>query len=117
MLTRWVEPYATSDATALSAANCLLQHFGRFGSPHQLRSDKGPHFIADVIKEFLALVGTSHCLTLAYSKEENAIAELINKEINKHLRALTFDNLPLDNYRASLPFVQRIINSNYSDRL
>ena len=73
MFTRWVEPYATSDATALSAANCLLQHFGRFGAPHQLRSDNGPHFIADVIKEFLALVGTSHCLTLAYSKEENAI--------------------------------------------
>ena len=35
----------------------------------------------------------------------------------RHLRALTFDNLSLDNYRASLPFVQKIINSNYSDRL
>ena len=115
--TRWVELYVTSDATALSAANCLLQHFGRFGAPHQLRSDNGPHFIADVIREFLALVGTSHCLTLAYSKEENAIVERMNKEINRHLRALTFDNLSLDNYRASLPFVQRIINSNYSDRL
>ena len=43
-----LQDYATFDATALSAANCLLQHFGRFGSPHQLRSDNGPHFIADV---------------------------------------------------------------------
>ena len=42
------------------------------------------YFIADVIKEFLALVGTSHCLTLAYSKEENAIVERMNKEINRH---------------------------------
>ena len=41
----------------------------------------------------------------------------MNKEINRNLRALTFDNLSLDNYRASLPFVQRIMNSNYSDRL
>ena len=40
--TRWVELYATSDATALSAANCLLLYFGRFGAPHQLRSDNGP---------------------------------------------------------------------------
>ena len=31
--TRWVELYHTTDATALSAAECLLKHFGRFGAP------------------------------------------------------------------------------------
>ena len=50
--TRWVESYHTSDATALSAAECLLIHFGRFGAPHQLRSDYGLHFIPEVIREF-----------------------------------------------------------------
>ena len=104
--------YHTIDATSLSAAECLLKHFGRFGAPHQLRSDNGPHFIADVIREFLHLVGVKHCLTLAYSKQENAIVERYNKEINRHLRALTFENLSL-----LLPFVQRILNSNHSDRL
>ena len=39
--TRWVELYHTTDATALSAAECLLKSFGRFGAPHQLRSDNG----------------------------------------------------------------------------
>jgi Chromo (CHRromatin Organisation MOdifier) domain len=63
------------------------------------------------------LIGTHHCLTLVYSKEENAIVERMNKEINRHLRALTYDNTTLENYPQSLPFVQRIINSNYSDRL
>ena len=62
-LTRWVEFYHTTDATALSAAECLLKHFGRFGVPHQLRSDNGPHFIADVIREFLHLIGVSHTLS------------------------------------------------------
>ena len=33
--TRWVELYGTADATALSTAECLLQHFGRFGAPRQ----------------------------------------------------------------------------------
>ena len=33
------------------------------------------------------------------------------------LRALTFNNVSLDGYRKSLPFVQRILNSNHSDRL
>ena len=79
-------------ATALSAAECLLKYFGRFGAPYQLRSDNGPHFIADLIREFLLLIGVKHCLTLAYSKEENAIVERYNKEINRHLRALTYDN-------------------------
>ena len=112
-----MELYGTADATALSTAECLLQHFGRFGAPRQLRSDNGPHFIADVIKEFLALAGIEQCLTLAYSKEENAIGERFNKEINRHLRASTFDNLSLGDYRESLPFVQRILNANHSHRL
>ena len=112
--TRWVELFPTKDATAVTTANCPLQHFSRFGAPLQLR---GPHFIADVIKEFLSLIGIQHCLTLAYSKEENALVERTNKEINRHLRALTIDNTSLENYPQSLPFVQRIINSNHSDRL
>ena len=115
--TRWIELYVTVDCTAQTAAECLLQHFGRFGAPHQLRSDNGPHFIADVIREFLALIGIEHCLTLAYSKQENSIVERFNKEINRHLRALTFENLSLKDYKKSVPFVQRILNSNYSDRL
>ena len=81
------------------------QSFGRFGVAHQLRSDNGPH------------VGVKQCLTLAYSKEENAIVERYNKEINRHLRALTFENLSLTDYKKSLPFVQRVQNSNHSDRL
>ena len=115
--TRWVELFHTIDATASSAAKCLFQHFGRFGSPYQLRSDNGPHFIADLITEFLSLVGVQHCLTLAYSKQENSIVERMNKEINRHLRTLTYENVSLENYKESLPFVQRILNSNYSDRL
>ena len=41
----------------------------------------------------------------------------MNKEINRHLRALTFENNSLESYPQSLPFVQRNINSNHSDRL
>ena len=76
----------------------MLKHFGRFGAPYQLRSDNGPHFIADLIREFLLLIGVKHCLTLAYSKEENATVERYNKEINRHLRALNYDNSSLTDY-------------------
>ena len=33
-VTRWIEHYHTLDATALSATECLLKHFGRSGTPH-----------------------------------------------------------------------------------
>ena len=113
--TRCIELYHTLDATALSAAECLLKRFGRFGAPYQLRSDNGPHFIADLIREFLLLIGVKHCLTLAYSKEKNAVVERYNKDINRHLRALTYDNSSLTDYKKTSPFVQRILNPNQSD--
>ena len=74
-------------------------------------------FYCCIIREFLLLIGVKHCLTLAYSKEENAIVEKYNKEINRYFRAFTYDNSSLIDYQKSLPFVQRILNSNHSDRL
>ena len=109
---KWVELYHCTDATAKSACEGLLHHFGRFGAPNMVRSDKGSHFANDLIKEFLSLTGTPHNLTLSYSKQENAIVERANKEVNRHLRALAFTSTSIDNYRLSLPFVQRIINSS-----
>ena len=79
----------------------MLKHF--VGAPYQLRSDNGPHFITDLIREFLLLIGVKHCLTLAYSKEENAIVERYNKKINRHLRALTYDNSSLTDYKKGGP--------------
>ena len=77
-----------------------------------IRSDKGSHFANDLIKEFLFITGTPHNLTLSYSKQENGVVERANREVNRHLRALTFETNEVDNYRLSLPFVQRIINSS-----
>jgi transposase InsO family protein len=114
--TRWVELFITPDATALSAANALLEQFGRFGLPSQLLSDQGPHFVATVIKELTALIGIDHSLTIAYSKEENAIVERSNKEVNRHIRALCFDRRIINEYKQAKPFVQRIINAAYLGR-
>ena len=89
--TRWTELFWCADADAKSAAGCLLAHFGRFGSPNMIRSDRGSHFANELTKELLDLCGTPHNLTLAYSKQENAIVERVNKEVKRHLRGLVFD--------------------------
>lgn len=113
---RWVELQCVDAANAENTALSLLSHFGRFGSPAYLTSDRGSHFVNDVIEEFLRHIGTQHILTLAYSKEENAIVERTNKEVNRHLRALTFDKNTVDDYRLCVPIVQRILNSSYNER-
>jgi Integrase core domain/Integrase zinc binding domain len=112
--TRWVELYPVLEATAEQAAKCLLQHFGRYGSPTYIRSDKGSHFANSVIDKFLTATGILHNLTLQYSSQENAIVERNNKEINRHLHALTFHKNTVDDYQLSLRFVQRILNSSYN---
>jgi transposase InsO family protein len=113
---RWVELFPVDASTSEASALCLLQHFGRFGAPSQIRSDRGSHFVNSIIEEFLTLVGTEHCLTLSYSKEENALVERANKEVNRHLRAFTFDTNSVDNWRLSLPMVHRIMNATFTDR-
>ena len=78
-----------------------------------IRSDRGSHFANELIKDFLDLCGTPHNLTLAYSKQENAIVDRVNKEVNRHL---VFDKQTLEGYAKSIPFVQRIINSSVNRR-
>ena len=77
-----------------------------------IRSDRGSHFANELIKLFLEATGTPHNLTLAYSKQENAIVERSNKEANRYLRAFLFDTNELNKYKAALPFIQRILNSS-----
>ena len=104
------------DTNAESAAEYIIAHFGRFGSPNMIRSDRGSYFANDLIKEFLDLTGTPHNLTLAYSSQENAIVERVDEEVNRHLRGLVFDTPSLAGYAKCIPFVQRIINSSVNKR-
>ena len=75
--------YVCESADAQEAARCLFEHFGRFGAPSQILSDRGSHFVNHVIMEFLSYVGTKHCISIAYSKQENSLVERTNKEINR----------------------------------
>ena len=104
--TQWVELYCCSNATAKSAGQSLLAHLGRFGCPRAIRSDRGSHFANDVIETFLQLVGVNHNLTLAYSIQDNAKLEGVNKEVNILCEAYSAED-----YDRGIPFAQRILNS------
>ena len=110
--TRFVELYAVRDVGAVEAARALLQQVGRYGAPQFIRSDRGSQFVNETIEQLLKLVGTEHQLTLAYSKEENAIVERANKEVMRHLRAILLDKNTTNDWVTYLPFVQRIMNAS-----
>jgi transposase InsO family protein len=109
--TRYTELYAIKDVGAEASVQPLLDHIGRYGCPVSIQSDNGPQFVNDLIGSLLRLVGTSHALTLAYSKEENAIVERANKEALRHLRALVFETGTNTDWSIRLPLVTRIVNS------
>lgn len=58
------------------------------------------------------MVGTDHHLTLAESKEENAIVERANKEVMRHLRGIILDKRVQTEWSTYLPLVQRIMNAS-----
>jgi hypothetical protein len=110
--TRWVELYAIPDTSARNCARALLSHVGRYGVPSDLRSDRGSQFVNDILAEFVILLNTDQELSTAYSKEENAIVERMNKEVMRHLRAMLFDEKVLSRWSMDqLPLVMRILNS------
>ena len=116
--TRYVELYPSKSTDASSAAEALLQHFGRYGAPSVLRSDRGTQFCNDVIREFMQLVGTMHSVTTAYSKEENGMVERTNKEVMRHLRSIIFHKKVKAKWsRQDLPLVQRILNAQVKERI
>jgi len=109
---RWVELFPTKTTTALESESCILQHFGRFGTPEVVRTDRDAAFHNELITELLRVAGTEQSLTTAYSKEENAIVERANKEVLRHLNALLFDARVHDKWSyEQLPMVQRIMNT------
>jgi hypothetical protein len=90
----------------------MLQHFGRFGTPEVVHTDRDTAFHNELITELLRVAGREQSLITAYSKEENTIVERANKEVVRHLNALLFDARVHDRWSyEQLPMVQRIINT------
>ena len=57
-------------------------------------------------------MGTQHCLTIAYSKEEITMAERAIKEVKRHIRAMVNDVTQNErDYKQYLPLIMRTTNT------
>ena len=114
---RWVELYGIPDTSAMSAAQPLIQHCGRFGVPALIRSDRGSQFVNELISQLSEALLTTQELTTAYSKEQNAIVERANKEVMRHLKAMVYDDRVFNKWSTKqLPLVMRILNAEEKTR-
>jgi transposase InsO family protein len=109
--TRFIELYRAKDATGATAAQVVLQHVGRYGTPNEILTDNGPQFKNELIATLKQALQVTHNFTTPYSHEENAMVERANKEVNRHLRSIIYDKKIKHDWSLSLPLVQRILNS------
>ena len=92
-----------------------LYNMSDFGTPREILTDGGTQFSNEIISDLVNILNTKLMITIAYSKEENAIVERSNKEVMRHLRAFIFDHKILADWTKYLPLVQRIINNKVHD--
>ena len=110
---RFLTTFPSANVTKREAADALLIHCGYFGIPSTLVSDRGSQYANDIIKEFMSLAGVEHILTMAYSKEENAIVERSNRETMKWIRQMLADpRVEKKSWSKYLPLATRIHNAS-----
>jgi RNase H-like domain found in reverse transcriptase/Integrase core domain/Integrase zinc binding domain len=92
-LTKWVEAKAVKTADKKTTAKFLFEYiFTRFGVPRVLISDRGTHFLNDLIEELTTAYGIDHRKTTPYHPQTNGLAERVNQTIVRILRKTIQDN-------------------------
>ena len=86
--TKWVEATSYARLTSSRVASFIISHIiCRYGIPHELISDKGVHFRADV-DTLLQRYGIQHNRSFAYKSQTNEAVEAANKNIKRILRRM-----------------------------
>jgi hypothetical protein len=113
----FVELFAVEAATAVIAAHVLINVVGRYGAPRRIRSDRGSHFVNEVIEELVRMLDMVHIFTPPYRPQANAMVERNGKESGRHLRAAVTIPEVRSVWSVVLPLICRIINKTYRDYL
>jgi hypothetical protein len=87
--TKWVEAKATRKNDAQTSANFLFEDIlMRFGHPLELVSDRGTHFLNDVISDLTNKYLIKHRKTTPYNPKANGLTERANGIVGKILNKM-----------------------------
>ena len=77
--TRWPEAFALPSIEAPRIAELLVNEIvARHGAPRALLSDRGPNFMASIVKEVCKLLNTRRLHTTAYHPQTDGLVERFN---------------------------------------
>jgi hypothetical protein len=108
--TRYIEIYSIKDLTARAAVDCIMHYINTYGVPNNICTDNASQF-QGIYEEVLKLLNINNYKIHPYSHQENSIVERANKEIQRHLRNIVFDNKIKNDWPTVLPLVKRILNA------
>jgi transposase InsO family protein len=83
-----------------------------YGVPSNIHTDNGSQYCSIKISSLTNHFNIKHGLSIAYSKQESGNVERVNKEFNRHMRALMARPNQSDKWTFMLPLVQCIINAS-----
>jgi phospholipid-translocating ATPase len=109
----WGYPSASKDASVLAKA--LVTFFSIYGLYDTIMSDPGSDLTSNLTEELTKTYGIQHVFSLVNRHESNGV-EGTNKQILRHLRALTHEERIQDQWSSPtvLPIIFFIINSHVS---
>lgn len=107
----------TKEADGYSACQALIRHTGVFGRPYQVLTDNGSQYVNDGVDQLVQILKCQQITTTAYSKEQAAIVERSNKEVDRFLISIVHDNKCADTWSDYLPLVSRIMNSSVHESI
>ncbi|GFN94672.1 gypsy retrotransposon integrase-like protein 1 [Plakobranchus ocellatus] len=90
--TRWAEGIPLRHISAKDVAQSLFDLFCRLGFPCEIQSDRGQHFMSQVLREFNSLTNIKHFLSSPYHPQTNGVVERFHSTLKGMLRKLAFDS-------------------------
>jgi transposase InsO family protein len=110
---RYVELVPCEHADASTTVQALLRYFASHGLVKLFVSDRGSHFMAEVMDELCTLLRAKHQFITAYSPWANGMIERVNKTLLAALRAILLDaRLEADQWPWVLSVTQSVLNTS-----
>ena len=113
LFSSYLETFAVEAASAVCAAHCLLSVIARYTAPWAIRSDRGTHFVNEIIEELYRVFVITGVFTPPYRPQANSMEERNGGESMRHLRALTEEPEAREIWSVILPLPTRIVNNTY----